>query len=154
MVPAADEPKQEYLVFSQRAETTMDVEAWAAQAIRFFGTRLETSSWNDRIVLIPAARARAERRLTARARTDEDLILADAAEVRAGGGGLAGLARRCPTVWRVVRETDPDPLALRLAAILASVLLGPIVDPAGPDIFGVKTARERLSGEWPVTPDR
>jgi hypothetical protein len=34
------------------------------------------------------------------------------------------------------------------------VLLGPIVDPAGPDIFGVKTARERLSGEWPATPDR
>ena len=142
----------EYLVFSQSSVTTVDVGAWGAQAARFFGTRLEASSWDDRLVMIPRDGGRSERRLLARARTDDDLIAADAAEARAGGGGLALLARRCPTVWQVVRESDPDPVALRLAAILASILLGPIVDPSVPEIFGVKTARERL--ERLSTPDR
>jgi hypothetical protein len=47
-------------------------------------------------------------------------------------------------VWLVTRETVDDRIALRLAMILASVHLGPIVDPLGPDIFGVKTARGKL----------
>ena len=82
----------------------------------------------------------------ARPRSDEDLALADQAEARAGGGGLAGLARRCAAVWMIAREGDEDALALRLAAILASVYLGPILDARGPEIFGVKTAREKLEG--------
>ncbi|HZU83705.1 MAG TPA: hypothetical protein VE987_12345, partial [Polyangiaceae bacterium] len=57
---------------------------------------------------------------------------------------LARLARRCQTLWLIAREASPDPLALRLAAILASVLLGPIVDAAYEEIFGVKTARSKL----------
>ena len=42
------------------------------------------------------------------------------------------------------RIADPDALALRLAAILASVLLGPILDARVPELFGVKTARAKL----------
>jgi hypothetical protein len=37
-------------------------------------------------------------------------------------------------------------LALRLAAILASVVLGPILDPETSEIFGVKTARLKIEG--------
>jgi hypothetical protein len=44
----------------------------------------------------------------------------------------------------VTREADDDRVALRLAMILASVHLGPIIDPRGPDLFGVKTARAKL----------
>jgi hypothetical protein len=132
-----------YLVFSQRSELTPDLAALSAQAERFFGTRLEAGSSVDRIVVVHGE-TRAERELHAHERTEDDLALADAGEARAGGGGLALLARRCPTVWLVARESDPDPFALRLAAILASVLLGPIVDPSIPEIFGVKTARGRL----------
>ena len=54
------------------------------------------------------------------------------------------MARRCQTVWLVARTDDADPLALRLAAILASVVLGPILDARGPELFGVKTARAKL----------
>jgi hypothetical protein len=92
----------------------------------------------------------------ARARTAADLDLADQAEARAGGGGLALLARRCPTVWRLARDGVQDAAALRIAAILASVLLGPVLDPTVPALFGVKTARERLEalGEPLRRPDR
>ena len=48
-----------------------------------------------------------------------------------------------PCGWSSARR-DPDPLALRLAAILASVLLGPILDVRVPELFGVKTARAKL----------
>jgi hypothetical protein len=47
-------------------------------------------------------------------------------------------------VWLVSRADQADPLALRLAAILASVFLGPILDVRVPEIFGVKTARAKL----------
>ena len=61
--------------------------------------------------------------------------------------GLALLARRCQAVWIVERaDGEPDRLALLLSAILASVLLGPILDPARGELFGVKTARAKLEG--------
>jgi hypothetical protein len=47
-------------------------------------------------------------------------------------------------VWLVSRKGDRDPLALRLASILASVLLGPILDVQSGELFGVKTARAKL----------
>jgi hypothetical protein len=84
----------------------------------------------------------------ARPAADQDYSLASDAEARMSRGGLGLLARRCPVVWEIARETLPDPDALRIAAVLASVLLGPILDPdheRGPDIFGVKTAREKLA---------
>ena len=128
-----------YLVFAQQREAAVDLGAWDAHARRFFGASLSRDD-DGRLVLTPGG----ARTATARPRTGADLALADAAEARAGGGGLATLARRCPTVWLVAREGDDDAVALRLAAILASVLLGPIVDARGPDIFGVKTARAKL----------
>jgi len=73
--------------------------------------------------------------------TEQDLEIAEAADT---GGGLLLLARRCGMLWLVVRESERDGLALRFAAILASVLLGPILDVRGPDLFGVKTARAKL----------
>jgi hypothetical protein len=79
----------------------------------------------------------------ARPATEDDWAAADAAETRAGTFGLARLARRCGMVWIIAAEGADDALALRLAAILASILLGPIL-PLDGEIFGVKTARERL----------
>ena len=63
---------------------------------------------------------------------------------RAGYTGLALLARRCKTIWLVVREGPSDRLALHLAAILASLLLGPILDASAGELFGIKTARAKL----------
>lgn len=133
----------EYLIWSQSSGRTPDAAAWSAQGRRFFGARLD-SGRDDEHVVIEGPDGIAERHLVARERTAANLQLADEAEARAGGGGLAGLARRCPTVWCLARDGAEDPAALRIAAILASVLLGPVLDPAVPELFGVKTARERL----------
>lgn len=63
------------------------------------------------------------------------------------------LAERCKMLWLVMIEGDagasaPDPdadrVALTIAAILASSLLGPILSPNGDELFGVRTARLKL----------
>jgi hypothetical protein len=145
------------LVFAQPAMPRVDVDAWNAHATRFFATRLGLAEvkrdgpgeppWTEptRLVVAPDGQAAGIRTIAARPSDERDLAMAAATETRAAGSGLALLARRCPTIWRVDRDGDDDALALRLAAILASLLLGPILDPSGPDIFGVKTARERLA---------
>jgi hypothetical protein len=145
------------IVFGQRTDARIDIDAWCAHAERFFATRLGLTeekryrpgdhaprAAHARFVIAPRDGEPGIRAASAEPRDDADLALAVEAEARANGAGLALLARRCPTVWRVAREAEDDPLALRLAAILASVLLGPIVDPRVPEIFGVKTARAKL----------
>lgn len=131
-----------FLVFSQSKDATRDVAGWDAHAARFFATRLQAGDGHA-IVVAHADEAPASRLVTARPRAAEDLELADRAEARTGGG-LGLLAHRCPTVWLVERLAADDPLALRLAAILAGVHLGPILDARVPELLGVKTARARL----------
>jgi hypothetical protein len=148
-----------YVVFAQSADARVDIAAWSAQAERFFATRLGLAEdkryaageaaprWDEaRVVVAPTGAAPGIRSACARPCEADDLALAVSADERAGPGGtgLALVARRCQTVWLVSRTVDPDPLALRLAAILASVLLGPILDVRVPELFGVKTARAKL----------
>jgi hypothetical protein len=125
----------------------LEIDAWNQQGERFFGTRIglaELAENGGRLVIAPEGRDPGMRAIEGRERNEKDLVRADIAEARAGGGGLATLARRCPVVWLIERESTTDMLALRLAAVMASVLLGPILDPETSEIFGVKTARLRL----------
>jgi hypothetical protein len=140
-----------YVVFSQAEGVQVDIAAWDAHAQRFFRTRLSLAvappaaarEADESVLLVAPAGAQAgARHVHARQRQAADLALAETADV--AGSGLALLARRCPTVWLVAREGEDDPLALRLAAILASVLLGPILDPRIPELLGVKSARARF----------
>jgi hypothetical protein len=136
-----------YLVFAQTTEAHANVEGWDAHAHRFFRTRIGLESGEApalRLVITPAGEPPAVRWIFARPREAEDLVLAEAADPR--GSGMALLARRCPTVWLVAREGDSsdDRAALRLAAVLASVFLGPILDVRVPELLGVKSARARL----------
>jgi hypothetical protein len=65
-----------------------------------------------------------------------------------GGAGFDVLVARGRRVWQVADEVDAggDPRApLVVAAVIASVVLAPIVPPRGGTIFGVKGARERLA---------
>jgi hypothetical protein len=136
-----------YLVFAQRHDPSPDAVGWDAQARRFFGATLAVSPAGDRLAVTPDGHAVASRAVRVRSATEADYALATEAEARMSGGGLGLLARRCAMIWEVTREADPDSDALRVAALLASVLLGPIVDAHGPQIFGVKTAREMLARE-------
>jgi hypothetical protein len=80
---------------------------------------------------------------------DEDHVAADAAELRGKAAGMAGLARRCPTVLELrASSTAPawneDAALLNLCAILASVTLGPVLPPDASTLFGVRGAMERV----------
>ncbi len=69
-----------------------------------------------------------------------------------GGAGMDVLVARATRVWQVPRAVDGDPRApLVVAALLASVLLGPIVPPDEVTIYGVRGARVRLEKlGWPT----
>jgi hypothetical protein len=146
-----------FVVFAQREDARVDIAGWNAHATRFFVTRIGLTADKDypagepaprvdeaAFVVAPADEPPGVRSAFARPCDAEDYALADATDARAGYTGLALLARRCGTVWLVAREEPRDLLALRLAAILASVLLGPILDTRAGELFGVKTARAKL----------
>jgi hypothetical protein len=148
-----------FTVFSQRPDSRVDVAEWTRHSERFLGTRIALSEQHDReddgaasmasVVLSPArekpgtSTTSGTRVCWGRARSEDDLEAARNAV--AAGAGLVELAARCPHVWLVKTESGTeDLLALRLAAILAGVVLGPILSPGGAALFGPKTARERL----------
>jgi hypothetical protein len=157
--PSAQAPC--YTVFSQRPDARVDVAEWARHAERFLGVRLGLTE-DKRYDADPPARDTAQvviapvreddartiasgvRTCSGRPTTTEDLRAArDASQA---GAGLADLAKRCPQVWLVETDAtgDDDRVALRIAAILAGIMLGPILAPGGVELFGPKTARERL----------
>ncbi|HXX65623.1 MAG TPA: hypothetical protein VEK07_00460 [Polyangiaceae bacterium] len=163
----------ELRVFAQSADAPIDIDAWNAHAVRFFATGLgladgpqtHTTPLDEnfpaascpsaevdrltlcaRLVIAPQGAPAGIRSARRRARIAADLAQADAAEARSGTSGLARLARRCGGIWLVERQGPADTLALRLAAILASLLLGPILDPDANALFGVKTARAKMAG--------
>lgn len=72
---------------------------------------------------------------------------ADRAVEAIGGAGMDALVARATRVWMVERRpmAGGDPRApLAMAALLAGVLLAPVVPPEGGAIFGLKGARARL----------
>jgi hypothetical protein len=123
----------------------LDVEEWNGHAVRFFRTRLGLAQPLARlpvgIVVAPEGQEPGVRRVAARPREARDLALVAKADA---GNGLARLVRRCNAVWLVERTAEADALALRLSIILASLALGPVLDPRTLSLFGVKTGREKL----------
>jgi hypothetical protein len=160
------EVERAFVVFAQRDDARFEPETWARHADRFFRTKLGISAekrYRDAapahdvagVVLAPSVPFRdaggpTARLVYARPAEPTDLDAAEAADIRRGLGGLAALARRCRYVYLVEAEPDAggtsasDRAGLLLAAILASVVLGPILTPGAEEIFGVKSARERL----------
>jgi hypothetical protein len=152
---ASPSREEAFTVFAQRSDARIELTTWKRQAAQFFATDLGLTidkAYDASFPLVDAARVvivakdgeSGTRLCYGRPRAPEDLAAADDAERRVGYAGLADLAKRCATVWLVRAEADDDRVALRIAAILASVLLGPILAPRGEALFGVKTARVRL----------
>lgn len=148
-----------YSVFAQRPDVYLDVPTLARQAERFFATKLGVTvdkGYDDsppttdaaRIVVAgPDGSASGTRVCFGRMADGADVAAAEEAERRQGTTGLALLAQRCPTLWLVVTETENDKVALAIAAIFASSMLGPILAPDGNTVFGVRTARLLLEGQ-------
>jgi hypothetical protein len=146
------------VVFAQRPDARLDVDAWNAHGERFFAVRIglaqdprapaervPTVCDETPLVIAPQGFAPGIRTAAARPASDDDRASARAAEARASAGsGLALLAARCPTVWLVERTAERDALAWSLAVVLSSALLGPILDPDDKRLVGVKSARAIL----------
>ncbi len=147
-----------FTVFAQRSDARFDVVEWDQRARRFFDARvgLATPKSDDApstdeggVVIAHGDAPGTIRNVVARPRTARDLEEAEAADARAGSPGLGLLARRCGYVFCVEATSDDDRDALLLAAILASVMLGPILTPARDRLIGVKTARSLLDAAPP-----
>lgn len=152
-----DPPEPAYLVFAQRSDARCEIDAWRRNGERFFGTTVGLTVdkryggiYPDvdaaRVVVAPGENVGGVRLCYARPATGADQDAAARADARAGYTGLADLARRCKTVWLVERQGEADRTALLLAAVVASVLLGPILDVGAAELFGVRTARVKLEG--------
>jgi hypothetical protein len=148
-------PARAFTVFAQRPDACIDTTTWRRHAERFFQTQigLTVSKHYDpaNLPLIDAVRivvaaesARGTRMCYARPAEPRDHDAAEQADNRAGYTGMATLAARCKTVWLVAVADERDRIALLLSAILASVLLGPILSPDQEELFGVRTARLKL----------
>lgn len=138
--------------FTQQARTFLDAEVVVVGDVS--GTLPDIAT----VELDVAAAGQAKTRVAVRTfpiSPGSELIEAAERGVRAiGGAGFDALVARAKRIWQVPVAVDGDPRApLVVAALLASVLLGPIVPPNEETIFGVKGARTRLQAlGWPHSP--
>ena len=138
-----------YLVFSQEPGSP-PYEKLAAHGGRFFSTKLELLGQDEDSISIRLVCARppllGEFRIARRATTRDDLMSARDAEARGRAAGMAALAERCKQVWTIEpagSEVPSEAACLTLAALCASVALGPVLPPDGSTLFGVRGAIER-----------
>lgn len=143
-----------FLVFSQEPGDALPYERLAAAAARFFGAKLARKESSEDAVVIDLVVARpalaGSFRVALRETTREDLLNAQGAEARGRAAGMAALAEKCRTMWVIEAagaEMPSSAAFLTLAAICASVALGPVLPPGGETLFGVRGAIERRDRE-------
>src|SRR5690606_16987876 len=136
-----------FTVFAQRNDACLDLVALRNHASRFFRAKIGLTVDKHyggyapdedaaRVVLATDEAPTSGTRLVSGRRADSgDLAAAEAAERAQKTNGMALLAQRCGAVWLVVREGTDDRVALTIAAIFASVMLGPILSPDGKELF-------------------
>jgi hypothetical protein len=147
-----------FTVFAQRPSAVLEMDALKQQAARFFSAKL---GWSvdkryqgdapdtdaARIVIATDDGSTSGTRIVfGRPADGADVAAAEEAERTQNTTGMALLAQRCQTVWLVVVESADDRVALTIAAIFASSMLGPILQPDGKEVFGVRTARMKIEG--------
>jgi hypothetical protein len=146
-----------FVVFSQLTGELAPFEQLAAQASRFFSSRLELLTRGVDTIEVRLVtevtriteRPRAEQVFAIRARavTPEDRTIAAEAEARGRAYGMADLAARCARVWElapgVPHGPDLERSTLTLCAVCASTGLGPVLPPDHATLYGVRGAIER-----------
>ncbi|WP_437708985.1 hypothetical protein WMF45_32490 [Sorangium sp. So ce448] len=159
-------PSQGWSLLSPEPEARIDEHRWAHQARVFFGAELTlvqkkaypsgTTPMADAVEVDIARTASSStprtssRVLVATVPLDRAPLVraAAAAGVQAiGGRGFDALLARARRVWQVQEPAivgDDGRAPLVVTAVLAAVLLAPVVPPGEETIFGVKGARERL----------
>jgi hypothetical protein len=156
-------PELAFTVFSQFENVHFPVETLRAQAARFFRIELAATVekhyaleaevvCEDAIQLLVAAGGVTTTHVVYGTTNTTAVIAAAASAESPVGSGLAMLAARCPTRWLVEANGNRDRRALLLAAVLASVALGPILLPNNAGLVGVKGARALLDGDGFLAP--
>ena len=144
-------PALAWSVLSPDPNGAIDLPRWMAAARAHLGAELSLVAPGDDAApwQLGVAPAREVGRVTTvRLRT---ILVEEAPAVREaalrgceaiGGAGMDALVARARRVWQA--EDDGTAAPLVLAAVLANVLLGPVVPPREVTIFGLRGARERL----------
>jgi hypothetical protein len=139
-------------VFSQERNLIGALPKLLAHAHRFFAAEVEVLEGSPPDQQYGQARLRFEAHrypgsgtfsITCRPTSEDDRFAAEAAEARGNAGGMSLLAARCPVVWEVTSEATTATAELQLAALLASVALGPVLPEDGSTLYGVRGAMER-----------
>jgi len=138
-------------IFAQRESLALDlVEIMRTTRLHFEAT-LEVQSANTdlRSAIVELSSAKhgyhGTFSLSTREATEQDWSDARDAEERGRAAGMATLAARCKTIWLVrAAGTNDERASLNLSAILAAVVLGPVLPDDGATLFGVRGAMERL----------
>ena len=155
-------PGEAWTLLSPEADARIDAARWTHQAETFFKARLVvvpekrypagTLPIADRVAVDLGEKGAATltRVLVVTLpidRAPEALAVGYAGAKAIGGAGFDAILPRTRRVWQVRAQIEGEGDArapLAVAAVLASLLLAPIVPPEGGAIFGVKGARERL----------
>ena len=139
-----------YAVFSQEPGQKPPFEKLATNATRFFSATLELGEQTETTVTVRLVVSRphltGDFRIASRGTTPDDMARARDAEARGRAGGMAALAAKCAHIWTLDPggvEPPSEAAYLTLAAICASVALGPVVPPDGATLFGVRGSIER-----------
>jgi hypothetical protein len=150
-----------YSLFSPEVSSRVDGGLWMAQATRFFDASVEVTPQKrypengqpirDALqVTVSFAGASAVVSVQTLPLDDAPLLVAAAerAVARMGGAGFDVLLGRARRLWQVRLEGEPRAASL-VTAILASVLLAPVLPPDQNSMFGVKGARQRFEALTP-----
>jgi hypothetical protein len=139
-----------YLVFSQEPRGRPSFERLKVNAARFFSTTLELVEEDETSIMLRLVCTRpalhGDFRIASRDTVKDDIMNARDAEARGRAGGMAMLAEKCGQVWTIEAASEEVPseaVYLTLAAVCASVALGPVLPPDGATLFGVRGAIER-----------
>ena len=155
-------PGEAWSLLAPDASSRVEAERWAHQAETFFRSTIKVVQakrypsgalpMTDAVYVdvSPKGEGHATRVLVITVPIDRapDVREQAALGVQAiGGAGFDALVAKAKRVWQVAAKPEDggDPRAsLALAAVLALVLLAPVVPPEEVSIFGVKGARQRL----------
>lgn len=131
-------------MLSPEASSALDPARLAHQARTFFDVELRFDAATSEIELGPAGAPTGRVRVASTPLDDAILERARRGVEAIGGAGFDALVDRARSVLRVSAIDGDVRAPLLVAAIVASIVLGPIVPPDEVTIFGVRGARERL----------
>lgn len=151
------DPTEAFSILAPESNSRVDALRWAQQARTFLDAEVSvegdpsTDTFHLSIASIGGSPTRVGVRTLPREACPEVFAAADRAVEAIGGAGMDVLVARAARVWQIARVVDGDVRApLVAAALLALVLLGPIVPPDEAAIYGVRGARLRLEKRgWP-----